>query len=424
MTTHAEARPAPGVATRGGRPQPERTTRVDIPSEAGIRLGRIAGIELRIDWSLLFIFFLIAFNLGAGLFAVAHPDWSPALRWALAIVTAVLFFGSILLHELAHAVVGRAQGVNVDGITLFMFGGVARMRSEPPSPRAEFLMAAVGPLTSLIIGIVSMLLARALAGDAPVGDALSGARALSPAATALMWLGSINIALAIFNIIPGFPLDGGRLLRAVLWAGTGDFKRATRWASAVGRAFALFLITCGLLMAAFGLRVPFFGTGLFQGLWLVLIGWFLYGAAVTSYHQVVIFDLLRDVPVARLMRNDPVTVPPYLSLRELVDQYLMRSEERCLPVMDQGNWLGLVCVPALRKVEPNRWETTSVADVMIDASALPTVKPGDDVAEALQKLSSSELDQLPVVQEARIVGVLRRADILRFLQLQGSALPA
>ena len=223
-------------------------------------MGRIFGVEVRLDWSLLVVFWLILVNLGGGLFSAHHPDWSPALRWGLAAIAAALFILSILAHELSHALVGRANGVQIAGITLFIFGGVAHMRGEPRSPRAELLMAAVGPLTSLLIGVVASLWGAYLAAPAVLdpADPLRAFQGVSPFATVLLWLGPINVMIGLFNLIPGFPLDGGRVLRAALWAGTRDLTKATRWAAMVGRAFGFLLIVAGVSMM-FGVAIPFLG---------------------------------------------------------------------------------------------------------------------------------------------------------------------
>src|SRR5689334_420288 len=278
-----------------------------VSAARGFRVGRIAGVEVRVDWSLLIVFWLIVVNLGGGLFPAHHPDWSPALSWGVAVIAAVAFFLSILAHELSHALVGRANGVPVAGITLFIFGGMAHMRGEPGSPRAELAMTVVGPLTSLIIGGAASWWGAHLAASALIDatDPLRAFQDVGPLATVLLWLGPINIMLGLFNLIPAFPLDGGRVLRAALWAGTRDLTKATRWAAGIGQAFGMLLIFAGISMLL-GIRVPWLGRGLIPGLWTAFIGWFLYRAAAASYSRVLISDLLDDVPVARLMRRDPV----------------------------------------------------------------------------------------------------------------------
>ena len=218
------------------RPRKPADPQRSAAPQAGFRLGQIAGVELRVDWSLAIVFWLIAVNLGVGMFPAMHPDWSPVLRWSVALAASVLFFASVLTHELAHALVGRARGMPVQGITLFIFGGVTRLGGEPKSPSTEFLMAIAGPLTSFVLGIGCLLLGGAISGDAATAGlgAVEYARRLGPAASALMWLGTVNILLAVFNCLPGFPLDGGRVLRAAIWGITGSLRKATRWPAPSG----------------------------------------------------------------------------------------------------------------------------------------------------------------------------------------------
>ncbi|MGH2520980.1 MAG: site-2 protease family protein, partial [Anaerolineales bacterium] len=296
---------------------------------SGFHLGRIFGINIEVDWSWVFIFLLVTWNLAGGVFPELHPDWGPGLNWIVGIAASLLFFGSVLAHELAHSLVAVARGLPVRRITLFMFGGVSNIEREPPSPATEFLVAIVGPLTSLGLGVLFSFLGSANA--ARLGRALDDpARMLAelgPVSTLLLWLGPINIVLGIFNLIPGFPLDGGRVLRSLLWAITNNLKQATRWASWVGQAVAWLFIIGGIAMI-FGVRLPFFGSGFLSGLWLAFIGWFLNNAAAQSYQHVVVEDLLEGVPVARLMRADAPTAAPDITVSRLVDEYLMGTDER------------------------------------------------------------------------------------------------
>lgn len=404
----------------GSEPRDDRR-RPHSLSQFGFRLGRLAGIEIRVDWSLLIVFWLIVASLAMGRFPLLHPDWSVGMIWSVALIAAVLFFASILAHEMAHALVGRARGIAIDGITLFLFGGVARIAGEPKSPGSELLMAAVGPLTSFLIGVISIAAGMAMSGTPR--DDLTWVANLSPTASVLLWLGSTNVMLAVFNLLPGFPLDGGRVLRATLWKLTGDFKRATRGASLVGRGVAFLMIFLGVMMA-FGMQVPWLGSGLFQGLWLVLIGWFLDSAAVNSYRQLVVTQMLAHVPVARLMRGDITAVPATAPVSALVDHYLMRSDEKCFPVIDADSLAGTVCMTDLRKARRETWDMTPVRAIMTRREELTTVRPDETIADALTKLATNDVDQLPVIDATRpekLLGVLRRSDILRFIELQGAA---
>jgi Zn-dependent protease len=395
----------------------------------GLRLGRIAGVEVRLDWSLAIIFWLIVANLGGGLFPARHPEWSPALAWSAAILAALAFFGSVLAHELAHAVVGRAQGVPIQGITLFVFGGVAHMRGEPGTPRAELLMTIVGPLTSLVIGVVASLIGAILGGRASMmagggsGDPMAMVSHLGPLATLFLWLGSTNLLLAVFNLIPGYPLDGGRVLRAAIWAITGDVRRATRAASVAGRLFGILFIAVGVTMGL-GWRFPILGGGLAQGLWLVFIGWFLHSAAVQGYRQLVLRDLLSNVPVSRLMRPGAVAVSPQLTINQLVDDYIMRSDQRAFPVVVGDELVGIVCLQDVQKTPREQWATTRVDDIMTPRSGLAVATPDEPTTEALQKLAGRDVDQLPVVEGNRLRGILRRADVLRWLELNAGGATA
>jgi len=389
-------------------------------ARTGFTVGRFFGIRINIDWSWLLIFILIAWSLSA-LFGEIHANWSIALRWTIALVAALLFFASVLAHELAHSMMAQAQGVPVRSITLFLFGGVSNIQQEPPSPRAELLITIVGPITSIVIGLLVTFAGRALApmsANLNLDDPTTLASQLSPLATMLLWLGPINIFLGLFNLIPGFPLDGGRLLRSLLWSITGNLRRATRWAARVGRIIAWLMIVTGIAMV-FGLQVPFFGTGL-SGLWLVFIGWFLNSAAVQSYQQVVVADILEDVPVVRLMHRDPPTVKPSLTVAALVEEHLMGSDERAFPVIENEALVGLVSLEDVRRVPQEQWESVPVADIMTPIEQLTIVSPAEDADEALQKLQQKDVRQLPVLDDGQLTGLLRRRDILRWLQLQGT----
>lgn len=384
-----------------------------------LRLGRFSNIELVIHWSLLFIFGLIVVSLGTGVLPAWHPTWSTALTWTVAFLTAVLFFVSIALHEMAHALVGRTQGMPVDRITLFLFGGIAQTSAYPRSPKAELLTSLAGPATSVVIGLTATFVGSALVANVqrPIEDPLQALAAAGPLATLLLWLGPINILLAIFNMIPGFPLDGGRVLRATLWWITGDMKKATRYASIAGQGFAWLLIACGLLMI-FGYRIPWFGAGPISGLWLVLIGWFLNNAARASYEQHLLRGALQDVSVSELMRPDVDMVPPTLPVDALVSEYIMRRDQRAFPVIENDALLGLVCIADVRALPRERWPEVQVAHIMTPTRDLAFVTPRDTAMEALQRLSDQGVNQLPVIEGSRLRGLVRREDILKWVALQ------
>lgn len=388
----------------------------------GFHLGRIAGIDVHLDWSLLIIFTLVTVSLGAGGFPAWHPDWSAPTTWATAIAAAVLFLASVLIHELSHALVGRMHGIEVPRITLFVFGGMAQMREEPHAWRPELWMAIAGPITSLLLGTAFIALGWLFGPGVPLDsdNPEEFFAALNPVATLLFWLGPINVILGLFNLVPGFPLDGGRVLRAALWGATGDMVRATRWASNAGRTFAGLLIATGFAMAL-GITVPVFGTGLVGGLWLALIGWFLHNAAVMSYRQLMVRESLGDVTVSRLMQTGVRTVEPGVSVQRLVDDYVLRADQRAFPVVEHDRLVGLVCLRDVYKVPREQWDTTAVGGIMTPAEQVTFVAPGDSGVDALNELGRRQVNQLPVVEDGRVRGMLRREDILRWLSLYGGA---
>jgi Zn-dependent protease len=383
----------------------------------GFRIGRIFGINIYVDWSWLIIFLLVTWNLGGLVFPTWQPGWGPALSCTMAVIASLVFFASVLVHELSHSLVAKARGLPVRRITLFLLGGVANIEREPPSPRTEFLMAIVGPISSILLGIIFLALGVAAAGmPGPAASPGEFFGQLGPLATILFWLGPINILIGVFNMIPGFPLDGGRVLRSILWAIMDDLRRATKYASWAGRGIALLFIFAGIAMA-FGVPVPIFGTGLLGGLWLAFIGWFLYNAATQSYQQVVIRDMLEGIPVSRLMRPDPRTVPVDISVGSLVYDHIMAGDERTFIVMDNGRVAGLVALEDARQVPRDEWDTRTVADVMTPAERLATVSPREDASDALQKFMVREVRQMPVMENNNLVGVLRMRDLMRWLQM-------
>lgn len=364
------------------------------------------------------MFGLVLFNLAVGVLPAWHPDWSPALRWGVATGAAVLFFASILLHELAHAVVGRALGIPVSGITLYMFGGAAHLEREPTRASAEFWMAIVGPTTSLVIGFSATLLGSWLGtrGVEPLAeDPVQAMRAMGPLPTLLLWLGPINVLLAFFNMLPGFPLDGGRVLRAALWWATGDLHRATRHATSAGLLISWALMGAGILMA-FGFSIPFLGRGFGPGLWLVLIGWFLGGAARASYAQLVTKQALERVTVRDLMWTRPEVVRPTDSVDQ-VRHKMLHTDQQLFPVVKDDDLVGAVTVNDLRRLPDAAWESTLVEAIMTPRAMLNAVSPSTGATHALRLLSADAIEELPVVDGRHLMGLVRRRDLLRWLSL-------
>lgn len=386
--------------------------------QARMHLFRLAGVDVHLDWSLLIIFFLISASLASGLFPAWHPEWSATTSWLTALAAAVLFLASVLVHEMSHALVGRARGMEIHRITLFIFGGMAHLEKDARDWRTEFYMAIVGPITSLVLGFLFIWLGSISAGNI-AADVEQPERALSelnPYATLLFWLGPVNIVLGLFNLVPGFPLDGGRVMRAAIWGATGDLRKATRWASNAGRVFAWFLIGCGISMIL-GVQLPLFGTGLVGGLWLALIGWFLHNAAIMSYRQLLVQQALEGVPVSRLMLSDIRTIPADVTLQSFVDDYILGHEQRAYPVTDGEQFRGIVCLSDARNQPRDRWREMTVRDVMTPADKTATVSPADDSERALQLISQRRINQLAVVENERVRGLVRREDILRWLSL-------
>jgi len=384
----------------------------------GIRIAKLFGINIRIDWSWVLILLLVVWNLSV-VFSQIHPDWGLTLTITIAVSAALLFFLSVLLHELAHSLVAKAQGIPVDSITLFLFGGVASIREEPKSPVNEFVMAILGPVTSLVIGFVLLLLSG-IGLDTQELLQLQPMQALqefSPLRTLGFWLGSVNVILGIFNMIPGFPLDGGRVLRSILWAITRNLRKATRWAAFVGQVIAWGMIISGVAMI-FGLRIPFFGEGLVNGVWLILIGWFLNNAASSSYQQLMVRNILEDVPVRRMTKQNPPTAPGDITIDALIDNYIMQTDDHAFPVMDGDRLIGIVSLDDVRGVPGELRSKKLVSEIMTPRSEIKTISPDGDAFEALMTISRNAIRQLVVMENDQMFGLVRRRDIVRFLQLQ------
>jgi len=388
---------------------------------SGIRIGRLFGIQIVLDLSWIVIFLLVCWNLTA-VFSTWHPDWALGESVSLAVAAAVLFFCSVLAHELAHSLVARSFDVEVREIRLFLFGGVSNIAHEPPSAKAELLIAVVGPLTSIAFGVAMSMIGSFFvpAEVARSGDMLRTIATLGPLTTLLLWLGSINVIVGVFNLIPGFPLDGGRILRALVWTATGDLRKATFWASAVGQIIGWGFVAIGVGMF-FGMSVPFFGGGLVSGLWLVFVGWFLASAASASYRGMWIHEALEGIRVVNLMRRAAPAIPEDTSVDDAVRQWFMRSPEHAFPVVDaNGTLAGIVCPSDVRRVRDDRWGATRVAEVMTPFERLALATPSEDAQDALAALARRDVEQLPVVREGTrdLVGMLSRRDVARWLELR------
>lgn len=367
---------------------------------AQIRLGRIAGISIGLHYSWFIIAFLITLSL-IGRFSAVMPKWSSATVWSAAIVTGLLFFVALLLHELAHSLLAKSRGLRVRAITLFALGGVSQIESEAPDAKSEFWIAIVGPLASLVIGIVCLLLARS------TGWILNS-EPRTPISAVLVWLGYINLMLAAFNLVPGYPLDGGRVLRALIWWNTHSIDRSTRIAARVGQVVAFLFIFLGLYQFFLGKN--------FGGLWLAFIGWFLLDASRSSYAQVEITEGIRERRVSDIMDRDFSAVEAHLSLQDFVHRYLLASGRRCFVVVQNNNLAGLITTKEVSGVERDRWPQTSVQSVMRPLSQLRTVMPDTPAIRALEIMSREDINQLPVVSDGQLVGLFSRSSVMGFLR--------
>jgi len=365
------------------------------------RVGRLLGIEIGVHLSWFVIAFLLTLSLGTH-FRGFEPAWSEATIWGCALVTSLLFFVTLVLHELAHALVARARGLPVGAITLFALGGISRIEKDAEDPGTEFLIGIAGPATSLAIGGLC-LGAAALVGWRPDVDDVA------PVPAVLSWLGYINFALAVFNLVPGFPLDGGRVLRAALWRVTGERSRATRAAARVGQVVAFGLVFVGVFRFFTGVNVG--------GLWLAFIGWFLLSAAGSSYREARALDQLQTVRVGDVMSRDCVLLEHDTTIADFVRSQLLRTGRRCFVVEKDGLVAGLVAPQDIRAVPRSRWADATVAEVMRPLTSLRTTAPEASVSEAFLAMGQGGAQQIPVLASGRqLVGVISRGDILRLLQ--------
>lgn len=363
-----------------------------------VRLFTLRGIPLRLDPSWFVIALLITWSLAVAVFPTVQPHQSRAVYWAMGVLGALGLFGSIVVHEFCHAVVARQHDIPMNGITLFVFGGVAEMGGEPASPRAELAMAAAGPLASIAIGTVALTVASL------------GVAWWPPVVTVITYLGTINLVLAAFNLLPAFPLDGGRMFRSVVWRWTGDLRRATQIASRVGAAFSALFMVIGALR--------FFGGDPLGGVWLVLIGLFLRQAASTSYQQVLVRRALEGEPVRRFMTAGPITVRPDVSLSEFLNAYVYRFHHKLFPVQDNGHLLGAISTDQLRAVPREEWSQRTVGAVAVPLGSMAAVTPETGALQTLSRMRQTGQSRLLVVEDGRLAGVISVRDLLDFLALK------
>jgi Zn-dependent protease/CBS domain-containing protein len=391
---------SPRYRIRRQRLGPVRIQQEEANMSRGIRIGRLLGIDIIIDYSWVLIFGLITLSLGQQ-YTTTHGDWSTPVRWGLAFVTSLLFFASVLAHELAHSAVSQAQGIPVPRITLFIFGGVSQISEEPRTAVNEFLMALVGPATSLLLAVVFGAIYFATGQGLPVINAAAG------------WLAGINLLLALFNLLPAFPLDGGRVLRAIVWGITSNLRRATQVAVGAGILLSWLMIGLGLWNVLNGNWV--------NGIWLAFIGWFLQGAAVQEGRVTVVHDILRGHAVREVLDSDCARVSPQLTVEAFVNDAAIPSGRRCFVVAEDNRFLGLLTTHRVNEVPRDRWGTTQVADVMIRPEALLTAHLDEDLTDALDRMGQADINQMPVIDNGVMVGLVTRAKILTFLRDHAAA---
>jgi Zn-dependent protease len=382
-----------GHAAEGG----DRPSDAAEPFKSTVRLGSVAGVEIGVNWTWLLVFGLIVWSLSAVVFPSVAPDRRPAVYAAAGIVGALTFFGSLLLHELGHAIQARRENVDIQGITLWLFGGVAKLCGEFPSAGAEFRIAIAGPAVTLVLGIAFIVCAALWPTPGIVRAVLA-------------WLGYINLMLIAFNMIPAIPLDGGRVLRSALWARDGDLARATHRATRIGAFLAWVLIGLGLLQAF---------AGLFQGLWLAVIGWFVLAAGRAEEQRVVVEGALAELSVSELMTVAPVTVPAHCSLADVADSLAGTPRHTADPVAGPHGIVGLLPFGALIDHPPPMWTSIGVDACMLPLDAVPQLTPDTSALTALERLTASPVGRGLVVDGGRLVGILSITDLARTMTLGG-----
>jgi len=367
-------------------------------SFTGIRLGTVAGFEISLDYSWFVIFFLLLASFSGGVFPAGMPGLDGTQYLIMGAVGTILFFASLLVHELAHAFVARWHGIEVEGITLFIFGGVARTSREPSASADEFLIAVVGPLASFLLSLFfyGIALSSGIVGGGGVVALIAG------------YLGFLNLLLAIFNLVPGFPLDGGRILRATIWKVTGSFKGATRAATLVGRIFGL-----GIML--YGIVSFLVNRDLISGLWFVFIGWFLEHSARASYDQVLLQEMMSPLTAREAMSPEPETVPPDLSIDDLVHDYFLRRPYNSFPVTEDGIVLGIVTLSQVKHLSKEEWGEKQVSDVMSSLDETVLVDPDTPMTTVLERMRITESGRVLVAREWELLGIISSTDIARWL---------
>ena len=365
-----------------------------------ITLFTLLGFKVHVDLSWVVLAFLVTWTLAVGYFPAQYRGLSHAAYWSMGVAGALGLFVSIVLHEFAHSIVARRFGIPMKGITLFIFGGVAEMTREPPSPKSEFFMAIAGPLASVLVSLVSFAIAWGTA----------AAQWPLPVTAVFAYLASINLILVLFNIVPAFPLDGGRVLRSALWAAKGNLHWATRISSSIGSGFGIFLGILGLF--------NFFMGNLIGGIWWFILGMFLRNASRMTFQQMLLREALAGEPVRHFMRENPITVPSSATIREVVDHYIYRYHHKLFPVVDDSALVGCITINRIKEVPREEWETRTVGELASGCDGENTVSPDTDAIRALSRMHRSGASRLLVVENGRLAGILSLKDLLQFLAMK------
>ncbi len=385
---------------------------------SGIPIGKAFGIPLKLHWSWFIIFLLVTGALAGSYFPATYPNWTVLSNIFAGVITSLLFFISVMAHELMHSIVAIREGMHISGITLFILGGVSEMTEEPKTARDEFWMAIAGPGTSILIGGLLLLVFVGLGGTL-TWSSLIGTGSTIPASkpflsqfigAIVLWLGYINLALGVFNLIPGYPLDGGRVLRALIWWGSGKLQRATRIAATIGRIIGYLFIFGGIFLL--------FTANFINGIWFILIGWFLESAASSSYRQMVINDMLKGHAAREIMSAECFIIPPGLSIDILVNENIMTSGRRCFTVVSDGRVEGMITLRDIQKVPRQEWANTPVRGAMTPLNQLKAVKPDEDLNTVMNILSQSNVNQVPVIENGNVIGMITRENIINFLNVR------
>ena len=360
-------------------------------------LGKVFGIQFRLHYTWFIVFILVNVSLSWYYFPVYYPDWTRLAYWVIGIVSSLLFFASVVAHELAHSSVARINGIPVKSITLFIFGGIAQITREATRANAELKMAAAGPACSLVLGGLFGLLWLLSQGIS------------EPIVAMTLWLAQVNVILAVFNLIPGFPLDGGRVFRSILWRVTGNYKLSTRIATQVGQGV-------GYLFILGGISIMFLLHEWFSGLWLVFIGWFLRNIASSSYHQAQWREALRGISASQVMTPDCPAIPSDVTINRLVQEYVFTSGCYFFLVTDEDGVKGILTLDNIKAVSRQNWDVTQVKEIMTPIDKVKVAHPNQDALSILEQMDENNINQMPVVSEGRVIGLIARDNLIRFLR--------